>query len=410
MARSVSARGVDASPSSQWGGDVVVLLGSRREAITLAPLIRVMTTSPRWNVSVVTTGGDATTLTRTLESLDVVATEDLGIEVPDLSVGALIGRAIERVHAVMVRSRPSALIIEGESSAVLGASLAAYHEGVVIAHVCTTAPAPLARSPGSASALALNARLISQIAHLHFVPGAGVSTALLHQGVDPHNVVIVGSPAIDNLRWILRNKPGRSQFTTARRHVLVALRPSEFATAPLEVATRVAARLAVSSDVEIVVPLRHRLVVRSLVEGKLGSLPPVKLTGDLDYRDYVATIDNADVVVTDSPSVQADAQTLRKPCVRASENLFDGSPGAPSGAADLAARVDAVFARVRRLLDDEQYYADAIVPDETSLGGLAANSMELRLRAELAHQRREEGRGVQKLNSGSLANNNGRIT
>ncbi len=66
MTQPVSARGVDASPPSQWGGDVVVLLGSRREAINLAPLIRVMTTSPRWNVSVVTMGGDPTTLTRTL--------------------------------------------------------------------------------------------------------------------------------------------------------------------------------------------------------------------------------------------------------------------------------------------------------------------------------------------------------
>jgi UDP-N-acetylglucosamine 2-epimerase (non-hydrolysing) len=369
-----------------------------------------MTTSPRWNVSVVTMGGDSTTLTRTLESLDVVATEDLSIELPGLSVGALIGRAIERVHAVVLRRRPSALIVEGESSAVLGASLAAFHEGVVIAHLCTTAPAPLSRVPGAVAAGALNARLISQIAHLHFVPGAAVSTALLHQGVDPHNVVIVGSPAIDNLRWILRNKPGRSQFTTAKRHVLVVLRQNEFATAPLEVATRVAARLAVSSDVEIVVPLRHRLVVRSLVEGKLRSLPRVRLTGDLDYRDYVATIENADVVVTDSPSVQADAQTLRKPCVRTSDDLPGDSPGPPASDGDFAARVDAVFAHVRRLLDDGQYYADAIIPDESSLGGLAANSMELRLRAELAERRRPEGMSVQRLDAGSLVKNNGRTT
>lgn len=363
-------------------------------------------------------------MTRTLETLDVVATEDLAIELPGLSVDTLIGRAIERTHAIVSRRRPHALIVEGESTTVLGASLAAFHEGVMVAHVCSTTLVPHSRASGAAAITAMNARVIAQLAHLHFVPGAAVSTSLLHQGVDPHSVVIVGSPAIDNLRWILRNKPGQSQFASPRRHILVVLRQSEFVTTALDVVTKVTARLASAADVEIVVPIRHRLVVRSLVEGRLGTLARVRLTNDLDYRDYVATLEGADLVLTDSPSVQAEAQALRKPCVRTSDDQFDDDATSASDArgdadgglvtgdvvvGDPAQRVEAVFAQIRRLLDDEEYDADVTATYEAGLGGLAANSMELRLRAELESRVRSEGRrGESLLGATSGARNNGR--
>jgi len=384
MARSTIFHDADASRARESGDDVVVVLGSRREAISLAPLIRVMTSSPRWNVSVVTTGEGLSPLARTLESLDVVATEDLGIDRPGLSSDALIGRAIERTHAVVSRRRPSAMIVEGDSTTVVGASLAAFHEGVMVAHVCSTVIVPRSRVTGVAAVAAMNARLIAQLAQLHFVPSAAVSTSLLHQGIDPHSVVIVGAPAIDNLRWILRNKPGRSQFATVNRRILVVLRHSETVTAPLDIITQVTARLAGGVDVEIVVPLQHRLVVRSVIEGRLGSLPRVRLTGDLDYRDYVATMESADIVITDSPSVQAEALTLHKPCVRASEDLLDDYREAAALEEDLEGRVEAIFAESRRLLDDEDHCVAAASAHDLGLGGLAANSMELRLRSELA--------------------------
>lgn len=322
-------------------------------------------------------------MARTLESLDVVATEDLAIERPGQSLDVHIGRAVERTHAVLVRRRPIALVLEGRSTTVVGASLAAYHEDVLIAHVCSTSVGSPSPSTVRMAVATMNARLIAQLAQLQFVPSVAVSTSLLHLGVDPHSVVIVGAPAIDNLRWILRNKPGRSQFVTAKRRVLVVLRNNESLTGSLDVVTKVTARLAGGVDVEIVVPLQHRLVVRSVIEGRLGSLAGVRLTGDLDYRDYVATMASADVVLTDSPSVQAEALTLHKPCVTATEDQFDDGSD-PTRGDDLAARVEAVFAESRRLLDDDERYAATAGTPESNLGGLSANAMELRLRSEVA--------------------------
>ena len=368
-------------------------------------------------------------MTRTLETLEVVATEDVAIEIPGLSVETLIGRAIERTHALVSRRRPHALIVEGESTTVLGASLAAFHEGVLVAHVCSTSLAPHARATGAGAITAMNARVIAQLAHLHFVPGAAMSTSLLHHGVDPHGIVIVGSPAIDNLRWILRNKPGRSQFASPKRHIFVVLRQSESVTMASDIVTKVTARLASAADVEIVVPMRHRLLVRSLVEGRLGTLARVRLTGDLDYRDYVATLEGADLVLTDSPSVQAEAQALRKPCVRTSDEAFDGDENSVSDARDdaaggpvardvvardvvardLAERVESVFATSRRLLDDGEYTVDAAATHESGLGGLAAHSMELRLRTELEDRLRSGGRRGASLGAAPGTRDNGRV-
>ena len=364
------------SDSSASRADVVILLGSRRAAISLAPLIRVMTASERWNVTVLTTGGPPRHLARTLESLDVVAAEDLGVEISGLSQDELIRHAIERSHEVIDRRAPSALVLEGASTMTLGAALAAFYLGVVVAHVTSTQVASPLRSP----IFSVNARLIAQLARLHFVPNVAVSTSLLHQGANPNDVVIVGAPAVDNLRWVLRNKPGRSQFSTTNRRVLVVLRQSETITAPLDIVTRVCAQLSRDVDVEVVLPLQHRLLVRSVIEGRLGSRPRVRLTGDLDYRDYVATLESADVVVSDSLAVQAEAQSLHKPCVIVPDDFFDDELDAQSQG---DVRAEAAYRECRRLLDDDEHRDAAVRASGTGLGGIASNSMELRLRTEV---------------------------
>ena len=356
--------------------DAVVMLGSRRAAISLAPLIRVMTASERWNVTVLTTGGPPRHLARTMESLDVVAAEDLGVEISGLSQDELIRRAIERSHEVIDRRAPSTLVLEGASTMSLGAALAAFYLGVMVAHVTSTQVA----SPRRTSTASVNARLIAQLARLHFVPNVAVSTSLLHQGANPHDVVIVGAPAVDNLRWVLRNKPGHSQFTTTNRRVLVVLRQSESITAPLDIVTQVCVLLSRDVDVEIVLPLQHRLVVRSVIEGRLASRPRVRLTGDLDYRDYVATLESADVVVSDSLAVQAEAQALHKPCVVVPDDFLDDEPDAQSQG---GVRAEAAYRECRRLLDDDEHRDAAVRASGTSLGGIASNSMELRLRTEV---------------------------
>ena len=360
--------------------DVVVMLGSRRAAISLAPLIRVMTASERWKVTVLTTGGPPRHLARTLESLDVVASEDLGVEISGLSQDEVIRRAIERSHEVIDRRAPSALVLEGASTMSLGAALAAFYLGVLVAHVTSTQVSSPRRSP----VVSVNARLIAQLARLHFVPNMAVSTSLLHQGANPHDVVIVGAPAVDNLRWVLRNKPGRSQFTTTNRRVLVVLRQSEAITAPLDIVTQVCARLSRDVDVEIVLPLQHRLVVRSVIEGRLGSRPRIRLTGDLDYRDFVATLESADLVVSDSLAVQAEAHTLHKPCVVVPDDFLDDELDAASQG---DVRAEAAYRECRRFLDDEEFRVATVRAVDPGLGGIASNSMELRLRTEVMARR-----------------------
>ncbi|MBW4029915.1 MAG: UDP-N-acetyl glucosamine 2-epimerase [Acidobacteria bacterium] len=275
----------------------------------------------------------------------------------------------------------------------------------MVAHVTATAIPPHSRDRGIA---ATNARLIAQLARSHFVPSVTVSTSLLHHGVDPDSVIIVGTPATDNLRWILRNKPGRSQFCTARRKVLVVLRQSEDVTRSFDILTRAMTRLARDADVEIVVPLQHRLVVRSIIEGRLGSSPRVRLAGDLDYRDYVATMQSADIVLTDSSAVRCEAQTLQRPCVTIVEDFLDGLREDADG--DLTNRVDEVFAASRKLLDDDDHYAFAARRHDAGLGGIAANSMELQLRAAVATRAPRGREPRQSLRATNAENHRGRVT
>lgn len=332
---------------------VLAILGTRPEAIKLAPVIRKLQADPRFEVGVCSTGQHEEMLTLTLAALGISPRCQLALPRDRQSISALTGTAVDEISKVIGRERPAAVLVQGDTTTCLSGALAASYERVKVAHVEAGLRSGRRDDPFPEE---INRRLVGQLAHWHFAPTERAAENLVREGVDRTSIHVTGNTVVDSLHWALERKSGQVRFRSALRHILVTLHRRDNHGPKLQKLAAAILQLASRGDVEILLPLHVNPAVRNVLGPALAGAPNVTLTEHLDYFDFIASLAACDIVLTDSGGVQEEAPSLGKPILVLRETT-ERPEAIEVGAARLVGtEPHTICAAASQLLDDKAAY------------------------------------------------------
>ncbi len=346
---------------SEQRGGVLCILGTRPEAIKLAPVVRAVA-ARGVPVTVCSTGQHRDLARATLADFGLAPDVDLDLMRPAQRPGAFLAAALPPLAGVVDRVAPDVVVVQGDTASTLAGALAAGYARVPVAHV----EAGLRSNAAEPFPEDLHRRLVAQAASHHFAPTTAAAEALCAEGVPAAAVTVTGNTVIDAVRLAearlagddrLRGDVGRRLPPAGGRPLVVvtAHRRENHARMPA-IAAAVTA-LARARDVDIVVPLHPHPAAGGVLRAALADVPRVALVAPLDYFAFVTLLRRARFVLTDSGGVQEEGPALDCP-VLVLRDTTERPEGIAAGAARLVGTdPDRVVAAACALLDDDGAHA-----------------------------------------------------
>ena len=346
---------------------VLLVFGTRPEAIKMAPVYEVLKATPGLDVRVAVTAQHREMLDQVLRLFGIKPDYDLNVMKPGQGLTEITGAVLSGLKPVLEEYAPDLLLVHGDTTTTLAASLAAYYAQVPVGHVEAGLRTGNIYSPWPEE---INRKIAGTIATLHFAPTARSKANLLAENVDPLHVTVTGNTVIDALLDVvgrlekdtaLSDKLDEQLSLTAslksgRRLILVTGHRRESHGGGFERICDALAQLAARPDVEIVYPVHLNPNVKEPVERRLGDLDNVRLITPQDYLPFVQLMRRADLILTDSGGVQEEAPSLGKP-VLVMRDTTERPEAVESGTVKLVGTDTAmIVSEATRLLDDRAAY------------------------------------------------------
>ena len=292
---------------------ILVVIGTRPEAIKLAPVVHELSRRPAVVVRVCATGQHAELLDDALACLGVVAEDHLQVMTADQTPTHVTAAVLSRLEPILERERPDWVVAQGDTTSAVATVLAAFYAGCKVAHVEAGLRTGDKQHPFPEE---VNRRIASQVVDLHLAPTARARANLLAEGILAERIHVTGNPVIDALAWALGQAPARSvsEPPPGTRRLVVTAHRRENHGRPLEQIRAALARLAeeYQGRLEIAWPVHPSPAVAAAV-GPLARVPGVVLLPALDYISMVHLLRSADLVLTDSGGMQEECPALGLP-------------------------------------------------------------------------------------------------
>lgn len=339
---------------------VMVVYGTRPEAVKMAPLVLAMRSQDALDVDVVVTGQHREMLDQINTTFGITPTADLDIHEPGQSLTDVTCRTLVGLESVIAEQRPDLLLVQGDTTSTFAASLAAFYAKVPVAHAEAGLRTDDRYSPYPEE---INRRITTQLSSLHLAPTAGSRQNLLNDGVDPESIVVTGNSVIDALLWTVDQHVEFSDPALAaladgtRPMVLVTAHRRESWGEPMRGIGRALATLAERyPNYDIVFPAHRNPLVREAILPSVQGLSNVLVTEPLDYAEFAHLMNRARIILTDSGGVQEEGPSLGKP-VLVMRNNTERPEAVDAGAAKLIGTDEFRIVReVSRLIEDEPEY------------------------------------------------------
>ena len=334
---------------------IVCVVGTRPEAIKMAPVIEALRRESWAYPYVLLTAQHREMLDQVMELFDIRADDDLNVMRPNQQLAALTAQLVTGLDAALERARPDAVLAQGDTTTVLCAALVAFYRRLPFGHVEAGLRTGDLQSPFPEEA---NRVLASRLTRWHFAPTATARANLLHEGVDPASVHVTGNTVIDALLSVAPRARGVDlSFADGRRLMLMTAHRRENFGAPMEevfVAVReLADRFA---DLAVLYPVHPNPNVKEPAERILGGHPRIRLVAPLDYEPFAAAMSASYLVLTDSGGGQEEAPALGKP-VLVLRNETERPEAVDAGVVRLVGPVrERIVGAVAELLTDANAY------------------------------------------------------
>jgi len=292
---------------------ILVVFGTRPEAIKLAPVVKALEGEPdRFAVVSCVTGQHREMLDEMIRAFELRPQIDLGLMKPGQTLPDLTARAITRISEVLAEVRPDFTIVQGDTTTAMTAALASFYARVPVGHVEAGLRTADRFNPFPEE---INRRIVGTVADVHFAPTLSAARALLNEGVAARDVLVTGNTVIDALLMAAARAPANEpRFGHRPRYILVTAHRRESFGMPIrrvcEALRRIAAR---HPDLAVVYPVHPNPEIRGPVRELLGHAEGIHLLEPLGYLDFVTHLRGAHFVVTDSGGVQEEAPALGKP-------------------------------------------------------------------------------------------------
>ena len=339
--------------------NVLAIFGTRPEAIKMAPVVRALNGHERIRTRICVTGQHREMLDQAMSIFGLTADVDLDIMRRAQGLTHVTTAILSGLEKVLARERPDCVLVHGDTTTTLAASLAAFYAGVPIGHVEAGLRTGDATSPWPEE---MNRRMAGVLARIHFAPTARAAANLSAEGIDPRAIEITGNTAVDALHWVRDHVLTRPEVQASmqtrfgwldpeRNLILVTLHRREIQGPAMSGICQALARLAARDDVQIVCPVHPNPRVRSVVAQGLGNMRRVHLIPPQDYTAFAWLMARAKLVITDSGGIQEEAPSIGKP-VLVTRETTERPEGITAGAVRLVGTdPDHLMAETERLLD-----------------------------------------------------------
>ena len=342
---------------------VLLVFGTRPEAIKMAPVYEVLNATPGLDVRVAVTAQHREMLDQVLRLFGIEPDYDLNVMKPGQGLTEITAAVLAGLKLVLEDYAPDLLLVHGDTTTTLSASLAAYYQQIPVAHVEAGLRTGNMYSPWPEE---INRKITGTIARLHFAPTEKAASNLKSEAVEENQISITGNTVIDALLEVverLENDPQQSSaFDTefgidpAKRLILVTGHRRESFGGGFERICSALATIAKREDVQIIYPVHLNPNVKGPVEISLGELERVKLIAPQDYLPFVHLMRRADIILTDSGGVQEEAPSLGKP-VLVMRDTTERPEAVDAGTVKLVGTdADLIVRETAILLEDQSAY------------------------------------------------------
>lgn len=346
--------------ASRGARRVMVVLGTRPEAIKLIPVIRALSESALYEPFVVATGQHREMLDQVLDLFSITPSIDLEIMMAAQTLTEVTLRALAGLSPVVEAEHPDAVLVQGDTTTTMVAALAAFYQHVPVLHLEAGLRTADVTAPFPEEA---NRRLTTRLASLHLAPTEVALGNLLREGVDRHQVIVTGNTVIDALLWAIEQRTPyddrmlETLDNDRRRVVLVTCHRRESWGEELRSVGKALGDIARSEpDVVIVLPIHRNPVVRRDILPNIGELPNLWVREPLPYGEFARLMTRADIILTDSGGLQEEGPSLGKP-VLVMRKTTERPEGVTAGAVRLVGTDrTAIVEEVRGLLHDQRRY------------------------------------------------------
>ena len=375
---------------------IVVFMGTRPEAIKLAPVVALLREHADFRCTVVATGQHREMLQQVTDQFGIDVDVRLDVMQPNQTLAGLTARLMTAIDDWLSTAHVDMALVQGDTTTVLVAALACFYRRIPIGHVEAGLRTGNVWSPFPEEA---NRRLAAPLVSLHFAPTESARAALLREHVPDDLIAVTGNTVIDALLIETATQQRDAEIRGAIDRDLAALLGADWSTRPFvlvtghrrenfgqgfdEICAGIARLAAAFPAHQFVYPVHLNPNVRAHVR-HLGDLPNVRLIPPQGYRHFVALLARCHLVLTDSGGVQEEAPTLGKPVLVMREET-ERSEGITAGTARLiGANADAIVTQVSELLTDPAAYATMASAANPYGDGRAAQRIIDRLRLHFA--------------------------
>ncbi|SEG24724.1 non-hydrolyzing UDP-N-acetylglucosamine 2-epimerase [Jhaorihella thermophila] len=338
---------------------LLMVFGTRPEAIKMAPVYAALSEAPGMDVRIAVTAQHREMLDQVLRLFGIEPDYDLNLMKPGQGLTEITSAVLAGLKPILEEFSPDLMLVHGDTTTTLAASLAAYYQQIPVGHVEAGLRTGNIYSPWPEE---INRKVTGTIARLHFAPTPKSAANLAAEGVAEDTVTITGNTVIDALLDVvgrLENDPRQSAafdaefgFDPERRMILVTGHRRESFGGGFRRICEALARLAEREDVQIVYPVHLNPNVKGPVEESLGALDRVTLIPPQDYLPFVHLMRRSHIILTDSGGVQEEAPSLGKP-VLVMRDTTERPEAVEAGTVRLVGTdTDLIVREATRLLDD----------------------------------------------------------
>lgn len=348
---------------------ILIVFGTRPEAIKMAPLVHAFKANPRFETIVCVTAQHRQMLDQVLNIFDIQPDIDLnlmksGQDLYDVTSSVLLG-----MRDVLKTHQPDAVLVHGDTTTAYATAMAAFYAGIPVGHVEAGLRTHDIRSPFPEE---FNRQVVTKVSHWHFAPTESSKQNLLDEHIAADTITVTGNTVIDALFWVLKridSKPLRRNQVTSflndrlpfawqnQKFVLITgHRRENFGAGFLAICEAIKQLAIKYPNVHFVYPVHLNPNVQKPVFELIDEISNIHLIDPLEYEPFVYLLKHAYLVLTDSGGIQEEAPSLGKP-VLVMRDVTERPEAVQSGTVRLVgADTDKIIKNVAELLDDEQSY------------------------------------------------------
>lgn len=340
---------------------ILTIFGTRPEAIKVAPVVKALQRCPGVESITCATGQHREMLDQVLRAFQIAPDFDLNIMTPGQSLSDVTSTVLHGVGDVIRRVKPDRVLVQGDTTSAMAASLSAFYNKVPVGHIEAGLRSGDIHRPWPEE---INRRFVDQIADLLFAPTRKARSALQKEGLGNRRILVTGNTVVDALLEVLSLIEASNElqeslalqfgFLDPRKRLILVTghRRESFGEGIRRICCALAI-LAKRTDVEILYPVHLNENVRAPVMDLLAGLPAVHLIEPVEYVPFCYLMSRTYIILTDSGGVQEEASTLRKPLL-VMRDVTERPEGVEAGVAQLVGTcVDAIVQAATRLLQFE---------------------------------------------------------